>query len=67
MGYLSGMTYLDAFRKVITWIGNTLGLVRMIRTASIKDSGAAVKFIPNEAVKAQFVKTLKEELFVEDE
>ena len=52
MGYLSGMTYLDAFRKVITWIGNTLGLVWMIRTASIKDSGAAVKFIPNEAVKA---------------
>ena len=30
MGYLSGMTYLDAFRKVVTWIGNTLGLVRMI-------------------------------------
>jgi len=50
MSVLSNLNYLDAFRKIITWIGNTLGLVRMIRTALIKDSGSAVKFIPNEAV-----------------
>lgn len=52
MGYLSGMNYLDAFWKVLTWIGNTFGLIWMIWTALIKESGAALKFIPNEAIKS---------------
>lgn len=66
-GYLGGISYLDAFWKVVTWIGNTLGLVRMIWTAFIKDAGAAVKFIPNEAVQTEYFNTLKEKLYIEDD
>jgi len=39
----------------------------MIRTAFIKDAGAAVKFIPNEAVQTEYLNTLKEKLFVDDD
>jgi WASH complex subunit 7 len=41
-----GTTYLDKFRSLITHIGNALGYVRMIRSASWKDNANVVKYIP---------------------
>ncbi len=40
------LTFLDKFRQLVTSIGNALGLVRMIRNASLKDNANLVKFIP---------------------
>jgi len=37
---------LDKFRQLVTQIGNALGIVRMIRNASLKDNSNLVKFIP---------------------
>jgi len=42
----NGMTYLDRFRQLITQIGNILGYVRMIRSASLKDNSNVMKYIP---------------------
>lgn len=39
---------------VITFIGNTLGFVRMIRTAAMKDSTGTIKFIPTEAMNSNY-------------
>ena len=50
----SGVTYLDKFRQQITWIGNALGYVRMIRSASLKDNANLVKFIPSFVEKIKF-------------
>lgn len=41
-----GVTYLDRFRQLITAIGNALGYVRMIRSASLKDNANLFKYIP---------------------
>lgn len=41
-----GVSYLDRFRQLITGIGNALGYVRMIRSASLKDNAALLKYIP---------------------
>lgn len=41
-----GVTYLDKFRQLITHIGNALGYVRMIRSASLKDNANLVKYLP---------------------
>jgi WASH complex subunit 7 len=41
-----GVTYLDRFRQLITAVGNALGYVRMIRSASLKDNAALFKYIP---------------------
>lgn len=41
-----GVTYLDKFRQLITHIGNALGYVRMIRSASLKDNSNLVKYMP---------------------
>ena len=38
--------YLDTIRMRITQIGNTLGYVRMIKNASLKDNQNLLKFIP---------------------
>lgn len=38
---------LDAFRKVVTEIGNTLGYVRMVRTAGMRQAATAVQFLPS--------------------
>jgi WASH complex subunit 7 len=54
------MSYLDKFRRVITMLGNTLGFVRMIRTASIKDSSSTFKFIPKEAIECDFEQACKD-------
>ena len=59
LGKLDGMSYLDWFRKVITCLGNTLGFVRMIWTASMKDLTGTIKFIPKEAVFANYSEILK--------
>lgn len=39
--------YLETTRKRITQIGNTLGFVRLIKNASLKDNQNLLKFIPN--------------------
>lgn len=41
-----GTSYLDKFRALITHIGNALGYVRMIRSASLKDNANLIKYIP---------------------
>ena len=41
-----GVSYLDKFRQLVTQIGNALGYVRMIRSASLKDNANLVKYIP---------------------
>jgi len=38
--------YLETTRKRITQIGNTLGFVRLIKNASLKDNQNLLKFIP---------------------
>jgi len=58
LGKLDGVGYLDRFRKVITFLGNTLGFVRMIRTASMKDSTGTIKFISKEAIRANYSQIL---------
>jgi len=42
-----GVSYLDRFRQLITSIGNALGYVRMIRSASLRDNANLVKYIPD--------------------
>jgi WASH complex subunit 7 len=42
-----GVTYLDKFRQLITQIGNVLGFVRMIRSASLKDNANLIKYLPS--------------------
>jgi WASH complex subunit 7 len=41
-----GVTYLDRFRQLVTGVGNALGYVRMIRSASLKDNANFMKYIP---------------------
>lgn len=54
LGSVEGKSYLDKFREVITMIGNSLGYVRLIRTASIKDSSSMIKFIPKQIKEPKF-------------
>lgn len=49
-----GVTYLDRFRQLITGIGNALGYVRMIRSASLKDNANFMKYIPEIVQKIKF-------------
>lgn len=49
-----GVTYLDRFRQLITGIGNALGYVRMIRSASLKDNANVTKYIPEFVNKIKF-------------
>jgi WASH complex subunit 7 len=42
-----GKSFLDLFRILITEIGNALGYVRMVRSASMNSCSEAVKFIPD--------------------
>lgn len=46
LGTTKGVTYLDKFRQLITHVGNALGYVRMIRSASLKDNSNLLKYIP---------------------
>jgi WASH complex subunit 7 len=43
----TGKSFLDQFRMLITEIGNALGYVRMVRSASMYACSEAVKFIPD--------------------
>lgn len=54
LGQVEGKSYLDKFREVITMIGNSLGYVRLIRTAAIKDSSSMIKFIPKQISEPKF-------------
>lgn len=54
LGKVDGSGYLDKFRKVVTMLGNVLGFVRMIKTASITDSTSTLKFVSNDAIKMEF-------------
>lgn len=54
LGQVEGKPYLDKFREVITMIGNALGYVRLIRTASIKDSSSMIHFIPKDLEEPKF-------------
>lgn len=42
----AGKTFLDQFRILVTEIGNALGYVRMVRSASMYYCSEAVKFLP---------------------
>jgi WASH complex subunit 7 len=42
-----GKSFLDQFRILITEIGNALGYVRMVRSASMYFCSEAVKFLPD--------------------
>lgn len=55
--------YLHLIRERITQIGNTLGYVRMIKNASLKDNQNLLKFIPSFLTDFDF-ETLAEELAV---
>lgn len=55
--------YLDLMRERLTQIGNTLGYVRMIKNASLKDNQNLLKFIPNYFQEFQF-ETLAEDLAI---
>lgn len=50
----SGITYLEKFLRLITNIGNALGYVRLIRSASLKDNSNVVKYIPTLLEKVEF-------------
>lgn len=50
----SGVWYLDKFRQLITQIGNALGYVRMIRSASLKDNANVIKYLPELLEKIEF-------------
>jgi len=41
-----GENYLETIRKRISQIGNSLGFVRMIKNASLKDNQNLLKFLP---------------------
>ena len=56
-----GITYLDKFRQLITHIGNALGYIRMIRSASLKDNANLVKYIP-QFIEAQTFEPVAMEL-----
>lgn len=55
--------YLDLIRERITQIGNTLGYVRMIKNASLKDNQSLLKFIPNFLTEFSF-EELAEDLLI---
>lgn len=50
----SGIWYIDKFRQLITQIGNSLGYVRMIRSASLKDNANVIKYLPDIVSTVEF-------------
>ena len=52
----TGKSFLDQFRILITEVGNALGYVRMVRSASMYYCSEAVKFIPDFEHVIQFEK-----------
>lgn len=41
-----GRTYLDYFRQLITEVGNALGFVRLLRSASLNFCSKSIEFLP---------------------
>jgi WASH complex subunit 7 len=62
----SGTTYLDKFRALITHIGNALGYVRMIKSASLKDNSNLRKYVPDLVNNIVF-EEVADELGIENE
>ena len=62
----TGITYLDKFRQLITHIGNALGYVRMIKSASLKDNSNLRKYMPDLVNKVVF-EEVADELGIENE
>jgi len=62
-GLVEGTNYLNLIRERITQIGNTLGYVRMIKNASLKDNQNLLKFIPSFLADYDF-EALAEELAI---
>jgi len=42
-----GSSYLDAFRSLITEIGNAMGYIRMVRSGGLYYTSNAIKFVPD--------------------
>jgi len=57
---VNGKDYLNLLRERITQIGNTLGFVRMIRNASLKDNNNLLKFIPKKLEEYSFGEAAEE-------
>lgn len=57
---VQGRDYLNLLRERITQIGNTLGYVRMIRNASLKDNNNLLSFIPKNLEDFSFVEHAEE-------
>ena len=55
-----GVSYLDRFRQLITGIGNALGYVRMIRSASLRDNANLMKYMPELVAKCKFEDVARE-------
>lgn len=41
--------YLDKFREIITCVGNSLGFIRLIRSASLHTESKSIEYLPNRA------------------
>ena len=57
-----GSSYLDAFRILITEIGNAMGYVRMVRSGGLNYTSNAIKFIPDLRNVPKFVEEVSSEL-----
>ena len=55
-----GVSYIDRFRQLVTSIGNALGYVRLIRSASLRDNANLVKYLPEILSNIKFEDVAKE-------
>lgn len=54
------MTFIDKFRVLITQVGNSLGFVRLLRSASLNYISQSVEFMPpNLQIEDKFVDMAK--------
>jgi WASH complex subunit 7 len=49
--------YLDKFREIITHVGNSLGFIRLIRSASLHTESKNIEYLPN---KSEIAETFEE-------
>jgi len=49
-----GSSYLDAFRNLVTEIGNAMGFIRMVRSGGLYYTSNAIKFVPDLQNVAKF-------------
>eukprot|EP01040_Poterioochromonas_malhamensis_P008770 gene8770-9504_t len=67
LGVTDNKTYLDQFRILVTEIGNALGYVRMVRSASMYYCSEAVKYLPDFDDIIEFEKYVGSEGLTADE